>query len=431
MVGATNRPAERFFPFHGKVKYDALKGALPRPPQGGPSMQATRARYPGLAPAHFTHPADEAALQTVRNLPLINTVLKRMIQYGYEKMLRVQAMSDSVKATRRSYATLHEALCDICERLDMPLPDLFVKQHPVPNAQSTGAEFPFIVVHTGLVDLLSDDEVYCVLAHECGHMKCGHVLYHMVARFLTATAEMLGVAGLPLQGMLIGLMEWSRKAELTADRAALLCAQDAGLIQNALMKLAGGSTRLTGQVDFEDFLRQSDMFEAMTAGLNLNKFYRLLAVLPMTHPFATVRAAEIGRWSHSAQYGTLVRGEYMPQPPPHRKPLTTCPHCGAGLAGLESQCPRCGNMTVSMGEHHRSKSDDLLREVFTKTTTGARDTLDKALEELRDLFEQLNPWKNAKDGANAEEPSPKHACVVCGTLNDADARFCKQCAGPL
>lgn len=391
-------------------------------------MDPNRSRFKGLAPSHFTHPADDAALSVVRNLPLINTVLKKMFQYGYEKMLRVQAMSDSIKVTRRSYPVIFEMVVDSSERLDMPVPDLFVEQNPFPNAMTSGAEYPLISVTTGLVDLLSDDELYSVVAHECGHIKCGHVLYLMAGRFLTTMASALGVVGLPLQGLVMALLEWSRKSEFTCDRASLLCCGDASLVQSSLMKVAGGSSRLGSQIDFEDFLRQGEMFDHMTSGLNLNRFYRLLAVLPASHPFPVVRAAEIGRWSHSEQYGKLLRAEYEPVQPPPREPVLRCPHCGENLSGAEVQCHRCGNTVVAMGAAYVSASDSFLSQAFSSAASSVSEAVGKAFEDLRNLFAH-GQTDEARE-ASAEE-TMERICVTCGTTNDADARFCKGCGTPL
>lgn len=405
-------------------------------------MNPNRATFPGLSPDHFTHPADAAALRTVRDLPLINTVLKKMFQYGFEKMLRVQAMSETVKATRRTYPRIYEMTADVAARLDIPAPDVFIQQHPVPNALTTGAEYPFLHLRSGLLDLLSEDEVYTVIAHEAGHIKCGHVLYLMAGRFLTVMASMLGLVGLPLQGLRLALLEWSRKAELTCDRAALLCTQDVGLVQASLMRLAGGSYRLSDQIDFEDFLTQGRMFDAMTAGLNLNKFYRMLAVLPMTHPFPVVRAAEINAWSHSEQYGALVRGDYERQEPPARKTPAKCPHCGAGLSGTETHCPACANMVVAMGPSYRSAGDEFVSDTLGQAATAFTETMSKAFDDLRGLFMGSAGAKAAADAAAAAAEAAAQAgaaaevridqvCTACGTVNDVDARFCKHCGAKL
>jgi Zn-dependent protease with chaperone function len=148
--------------------------------------------------------------------------------------------------------------------------------------------------------MLSDEELFYVIGHEVGHIKAGHVLYGTMARNISAVVTLLGQATLGFgallgQGLIIGLYEWYRCAELTADRAALLCAQDIEPARSTLMKLAGGTTRLAGEMDRDEFLRQVREYEDVDRS-SLDKAYKVLLTLWRTHPFAMQRAKELEIW---------------------------------------------------------------------------------------------------------------------------------------
>ena len=104
-------------------------------------------------------------------------------------------------------------------------------------ASTFGIEYPMILIQSGLIDLLTDDELYAVIAHEITHIKCHHVLYHMLADFLVNASSLLGLVGGFIIPLNLALLEWSRKAELSADRGALIVTNNKDASIKLLMKL--------------------------------------------------------------------------------------------------------------------------------------------------------------------------------------------------
>src|SRR5690606_26744125 len=114
-------------------------------------------------------------------------------------------------------------------------------QTPLVNAGAYGMDRPFIVLNSGALRLLDDDELTYLLGHELGHIMSGHVLYRTMTVILLQLAQMgFPVVGLAARAVLIALLEWSRKSELSADRAGLLSLQNPEAALKAFMKLAGG-----------------------------------------------------------------------------------------------------------------------------------------------------------------------------------------------
>ena len=67
---------------------------------------------------------------------------------------------------------------------------------PRPQAMALGIDHPFVVVNSGMIDLLDEDELRFVLGHELGHVLSGHALYTTMLMQLLRVSNAL--AWLPL-----------------------------------------------------------------------------------------------------------------------------------------------------------------------------------------------------------------------------------------
>ncbi|OYT71664.1 MAG: peptidase M48 [Chloracidobacterium sp. CP2_5A] len=329
-----------------------------------------RIRLPKLRASDFQHPLDIAALDAVKQARGLDFIVRKLNEYGWERWFRVTNVADNVRVTPRQCKRLHDLLREACAILAVPEPELYLDQDPIVNAYTFGTEQPFIVLQSGLVDFLSEDELLGVIAHELGHIKCGHVLYKMMANFLSLIIERIGEATFGLgalvgSGLLLALYEWDRKAELSCDRAGLLVVQDIETYLTLLLKLAGGSRAVFDQLNTEEFLRQADDYEELDRDL-LSRVYKFLQVYRRTHSFPAVRAREIKGWAEAGDYQAILDGSYWMRParpddslgwrrtPPPAPPsgdgstgaaaLPVCPACGAGQPDPQARfCYQCGH----------------------------------------------------------------------------------------
>jgi Zn-dependent protease with chaperone function len=258
--------------------------------------------YPGLQAADFQHPSDVQATEGLRSVPGLDLVVSKIMEYGFERLYYLENVAGNVRVTPKMFGRLHRSLTWGCQILDLPEePELYIHVDPVPNAYTYGHTKPFIVMTSGLVDMLDDEERFFVLAHELGHIKADHVLYTVLAKNIAAIMTMIGQATLGIgsllgQGLVMALYEWFRKAELTADRAGLLCVQDIDPCLRVFMKLAGGTSRLVEEMDQQEFMRQIRTYEDSDRS-SLNKAYKVLLTMWRTHPFPILRAKELDEWS--------------------------------------------------------------------------------------------------------------------------------------
>ncbi|MFF3633698.1 M48 family metallopeptidase [Streptomyces sp. NPDC101169] len=273
-----------------------------------PSRQ--RRRFPGISSRAYEHPADRSALVALRKLSGFDTVFKALSGLLPERSLRLLFLSDSVRVSERQFAHLHDMLLDACYILDLEkVPPMYVTQDPQPNAMCIGLDEPVVVVTTGLVELLDEEEMRAVVGHEVGHALSGHSVYRTILLFLTTLA--LKVAWIPLGNIAImalvtALREWFRKSELSADRAGLLVGQDLRASMRGLMKMAGGNH--LHEMNVDAFLEQAEEYEA--GGDLRDSVLKILNVLPRSHPFATIRAAELKKWAESRDHQRLMDGHY-------------------------------------------------------------------------------------------------------------------------
>jgi len=265
--------------------------------------------FPGLDPADFQHPHDVAATQALQEVPGLDLVVSKVMEYGFERVFYLENIAGNLRVTDRMFPRLHRYLGWGCRILDLPTPELYVTQDPRPNAFTYGHKNPFIVITSGLIDMLTDEELAFVIGHELGHIKAGHVLYTVLARNIATIVAAIGQATLGVgailgQGLVVALHDWYRKAELTSDRAGLLCVQDFDPCLRAFMKLAGGAGRMLADMDPDEFLRQIHAYEAADESL-LNRAYKVMATVNRTHPFPIHRAKELELW-RQAGYRELM-----------------------------------------------------------------------------------------------------------------------------
>ena len=283
------------------------------PDPDAPEGKATRRRklrpLTGLSVEELRHPNDARATDALRRIPGLDKALAKLLEYGLERIYYVDNVASNLRVTPRMFGRLHRSLTWATKILEVPEPELYVTVDPVPNAFTYGHTRPFITLTSGLVDMLSDEELFFVIGHELGHIKAGHVLYGTMARNIAAVVQLLGQATLGLgallgQGLVLALYDWYRCAELTADRAALLCVQDLEPARGVFMKLAGGTTRLAAEMDRDEFLRQVAAYEEVDRSA-LDRAYKMILTAYRTHPFALQRAKELGTW-HATGYEELM-----------------------------------------------------------------------------------------------------------------------------
>jgi Zn-dependent protease with chaperone function len=277
--------------------------------------------YPGLSREAFRHPLDQQAEAALRSVPGFDLVARKFVEFIYERPQYVSLMGNAIQVGPQQYATLYQMFRDCVQSLDVqPQPTLFVVQNPAVNAYSLGEDHPCVVAHTGLLDLLSDEEIRTVLAHELGHIKCGHTTLTQMALWAMNAASVIGeltfgIGNVVSSGLIYAFYEWRRKAELSCDRAALLATDDVDLVSHTMMRIAGGSHRFAHEVNLEAFEQQAEEFRNQEDD-GLSEVYKFLLYnggqgSMLSHPFPVDRLHYVKEWASSEEYSRIRSGDYV------------------------------------------------------------------------------------------------------------------------
>ena len=261
----------------------------------------------------WEHPADRAALQALRRIPVFDDVLRSMFGFFGEKPIRLAFQANAVRVSSRQFPHVYSLYQDVCKTLDPEREyDLFISQTPLVNAGAYGMNEPFIILNSGMVWLLSDEELSYILGHELGHIMSDHVLYRTMTVLLIQLASMgFPVVGLAARAVLVALLEWYRKSELSSDRAGLLAVQDPQVAMMAMLKMAGGipdGSKYLNEYNLDEFIVQAE--EYRTGGDVADQVFKVLNLMATTHPFWTLRVSETRKWIEEGDYDRILRGEY-------------------------------------------------------------------------------------------------------------------------
>jgi Zn-dependent protease with chaperone function len=284
-------------------------GASPSPEAKPPDATAQPARarelvYPrSLRAEQYAHPLDRRSLEAISKFAPVVAVTRAIMQHWDEPMVKGQLLGGTVKVGPAQFPEVHGIVVRCAAVLNMEAPEVFIRHSPTFNAMTLGAARPLIILHSSLVESFEREELAYIIGHEMGHIKSEHSLYLSAAYMLAMGARglvdrLFGLGSLLIRPAMQALQAWMRKAELTADRAGLLCVQDLGLARRALIKLAVGSRTLFDRLDVDEYLRQAD--EASRDG------FGRMGEMMQTHPHIANRVRELRYFAESPVYNSLL-----------------------------------------------------------------------------------------------------------------------------
>lgn len=302
----------------------------------GTPTEAARRVLTQIAPDAWEHPADRAALNTLRQVPGFDEAVKKIFGFFGERGIMLLFQANAVRCGPSQFPRLHGLMGEVCTTMDWDKqPDLFVTQTPLVNAGAVGFQEPFVVLNSGAVSLLDDDELRVLIGHELGHIMSGHAVYRTITILLLELGfqNLPFLAGIALMPIKVAMLEWYRKSELSADRAGLLASQDRVAATRLFLKFAGGGRMQ--EMDLDAFLEQAREYE--TSGGPLDSIYKILNTLGASHPFNTLRAAELQRWIANGHYERIVGGDYQRRGPEHHRSYADDVAEAAGHYGKEAR----------------------------------------------------------------------------------------------
>lgn len=280
--------------------------------------------------SEFTHPDDLDALELLNSIPILPTVMKKFMDLGMEQLYFGLNKASKIKLSPTQLPEIYNILPPICEQLEIEEPEFYLEMNPAPNAYAFGDTQTAITVTSSLVEMMSPEELRAIVAHECGHIACHHMLYHSLAQVIANASglfETLSTLATPIH---YALMYWQRKSELSCDRAAAFVTSPE-TVMAVMARLAGGPKSITYSVNMKEWAQQADEYEKIYNGGVWNKTLQRFAVLDQDHPFHAVRVREILKWKESGQYRRAMGNNPV------------CPYCHRPIEHSWRFCQHCGH----------------------------------------------------------------------------------------
>lgn len=268
---------------------------------------------------YYVHPSDQAALKALKLIPGFHQFIKGFMKIWSERQFRITNMSSCIRINETQLSQYYDMLPPICDKLGIEVPELYLQLDVNPNSYTSGDTKPFIVITSGLFETIPEDLIPTVLAHECGHIACHHVLYSTMGNILLGgTSNVLSsfvpfgdLASMPLE---VAFFYWLRCSELSADRAAVIYDGSAEKMSEVCMRLAGYDKDIQALANKEEFLNQAREYREMIKDSAWNKTLEFLTLSHMSHPLMTVRTLECEEWAQSDQFKKIMDGSYKEIP---------------------------------------------------------------------------------------------------------------------
>lgn len=271
----------------------------------------------GLNTVTFQHPFDQKALTALNKTPGLPLLLKKVNEYGIDRLLRMQIIGGEFRVTSRNFPQLHDAFAESCEILDLsPKPELYLFRgtgHIHTNA--VGVEKPMVSVNLEAMEWYSYEELLFTFGYEIARVKGKYIAYQQIANVMPMLKNIVnsttfGLGGLAAGGIEIGLYNWIIMSKFTCDRAGLLACQDINIAITALMKLGGLPSEYINADTIADFTAQAREFSSISLD-NLDQVTKIFSFMEYQLPWSVMRASELFKWVDSGEYNKLLLAENL------------------------------------------------------------------------------------------------------------------------
>ena len=248
----------------------------------------------------FIHPSDKTAMEALRKIPGFNALTKKFMNIIGEKIFKIESTSSYIKLGPNQMPRIYNILVKVCERLKIKTPELYLKLDRDPNAYTYGDSDIFIVIHSGLIETMSEEQIETVLAHECGHILCHHTLYRTMGTLLLNGATFVVnnfikdiVTSAVLVSIQYAMAYWMRCSEFSADRVSAYYHNSPEPVVDVMLALSGATSNLNEEINRDEFLAQAKDYKVLVDSSAYNKAIEVLKFGMIDHPLNVYRAYEI------------------------------------------------------------------------------------------------------------------------------------------
>lgn len=209
----------------------------------------------------------------------------------WRDVARTELLGTAVKVTDQQYPRVFEAAKVAGNALRVRVPVIFAAPSSSLKVKVLGTEdAPHLIVNLELAEKLDDTELVAAIAHELAHVQNGHILYTTALHYLNTSAAFF--VRWVIQPAIMTLQAWSRRAEITCDRASLLAVRDLDKTLHSIVRLELGLDKGSA-FNAEEYLR---------ALPDVKKGIGRYAELFRSHPYVPKRVQALRLFAGSALY---------------------------------------------------------------------------------------------------------------------------------
>lgn len=250
------------------------------------------------------HPEDASTLKALKSIPALPKLMAKVHEVGFDEISWSENVTTNLRLSETQMPEIYNRLPPICKRLGIPVPELYLQMSPIANAWTSGHKRVYIVLTLGLIKKVRGEELDAVLAHECGHILCQHVLYQTLANFIFSIGDSMAdslvgfIGNVAMKPIRQALIAWSRASELSADRVACIFVP-ATTLAKALARIDMIPRYIVDNMDIKAWAEQGKDYEALKDGTAWNKVVHWMANSDADHPYSPVRVYEALQWEKS------------------------------------------------------------------------------------------------------------------------------------
>jgi Zn-dependent protease with chaperone function len=213
----------------------------------------------------------------------------------WRDVARTELLGTAVKVTDQQYPRVYHAAKLAGEALRVRVPVVFAAPSSSIKVKVLGTDdAPHLIVNLDLAEKLDETELIAAIGHELGHVQNGHILFATALHYLTSSAAFF--VRWVVQPAIMTLQAWSRRAEVTCDRAALLAVRDLDKTLESLVKLELG-------LDKGSVFNASEYLKSLP---DVKKGIGRYAELFRSNPYVPKRVQALRLFADSALFTQLI-----------------------------------------------------------------------------------------------------------------------------
>ena len=221
----------------------------------------------------------------------------------WRDVARTELLGTAVKVTDQQYPRVYLAAKAAGAALRVRVPPVFAAPSDSIKVKVLGTDdAPHLIVNLALAERLDDTALVAAIGHELGHVQNGHIFYVTALHYLTNAAAFF--VRWVVQPAIMTLQAWSRRAEVTCDRAALLSVRDLDKTLQALVALELGVEKQSA-FSAEEYLR---------AVPDVRTGIGRYAELFRSHPYLPKRVQALRLFAGSAMYAQATGQDPVGKP---------------------------------------------------------------------------------------------------------------------